>query len=407
MSSIGRSHVRGLIVVSTLVVLGAASTVGLASVAGMAGHDLAHLAALLAPAGMATILVSWAGARMFAHASLRRRLWAAAVIGVGVGLVNLLALAAAMAVDPHDVLLIGLLLAYAGAAGVGAGIFLARAPVAAVERLSLAADALAEGEPPSGIDSLGAGPELDSLGRSFQQTSQRLRESIAKEREAEGQRRDLVTAVSHDLRTPLAGLRAVIESIEDGVVDDPGTMRRYLAEARRAVDTLVVLVDELFELAAVDAGAIGAEGTHARLAEVVGAAVAACRSQAWVKGLVVVSSLDGAGEAACSARLVRVLQNLVQNAIRHTPADGSVRVEARRVEAGLEIAVIDSGEGIPADALGRVFDPFWRGDAARSTPGAGLGLALAKRIVEALGGSIEVRSQPAIGSRFTVRLPRM
>jgi signal transduction histidine kinase len=100
-----------------------------------------------------------------------------------------------------------------------------------------------------------------------------------------------------------------------------------------------------------------------------------------------------------------VLQNLLQNAIRHTPADGAVRVEARRRPNGVEVAVEDTGEGIPPDVLGKVFDPFWRGDAARTTPGSGLGLALAKRIVEALGGDIRVESAPAAGSRFAVILP--
>lgn len=195
----------------------------------------------------------------------------------------------------------------------------------------------------------------------------------------------------------------MIDAIEDGVVGDPETMHRYLGEARRAVDILVVLVDDLFELAALDAGAIAAEDERARLADV-RSALAACQAQATAKGVAVRSDLNGAGESACSPRLVRVLQNLIQNAIRHTPSDGSIRVEARTAEPFLEITVTDSGEGISQDSLARIFDPFWRGDAARTTP-AGLGLALAKRIVEALGGEIGVRSTPAVGSRFTVRLP--
>ncbi len=100
-----------------------------------------------------------------------------------------------------------------------------------------------------------------------------------------------------------------------------------------------------------------------------------------------------------------MLQNLLQNAIRHTPADGSVRVEAHRRPRGLEVAVEDTGHGIAAEPLEQVFEPFWRGDAARSSPGSGLGLALAKRIVEAMGGSIRVTSAPARGSRFEVLVP--
>jgi len=115
--------------------------------------------------------------------------------------------------------------------------------------------------------------------------------------------------------------------------------------------------------------------------------------------------LNGAGGAACSPRVGRVVQNLLQNAIRHTPSDGTVRIEARRLGEGLELVVADSGEGIPGASLERVFDPFWRGDAARAGSGSGLGLALAKRIVESLGGQITVESEPAHGSRFAVVLP--
>jgi signal transduction histidine kinase len=228
---------------------------------------------------------------------------------------------------------------------------------------------------------------------------------LERERAAEAQRRDLVTAVSHDLRTPLSGLRAMIEAIEDGVVDDPATIRRYVGEMRGAVDSLVALVDDLFELVQLDAGAIEAESHRARLEDVVRSAVAACDAQAAEKGLVLKTSLEGADAVLTSPRLTRVVQNLLQNAIRHTPADGTVRVEAHRAGDGVELVVEDSGEGIAPEAVERVFDPFWRGDAARATDGSGLGLALAKRIVETLGGSIMVDSEPARGSRFSVLLP--
>jgi signal transduction histidine kinase len=102
---------------------------------------------------------------------------------------------------------------------------------------------------------------------------------------------------------------------------------------------------------------------------------------------------------------VRVLQNLLQNAMRHTPADGAVRLEARQGSRGLELIVQDSGDGIAPESLEQVFEPFWRGDAARSGSGSGLGLALAKRIVESLGGQIRVQSEPAQGSRFAVVVP--
>jgi signal transduction histidine kinase len=165
------------------------------------------------------------------------------------------------------------------------------------------------------------------------------------------------------------------------------------------------LVDDLFELVQLEAGAIAAETRRARLEAVVAAAVDACRGDALEKRLRVQTSLGEAGQHLCSPRLTRVVQNLLQNAIRHTPADGTVRVEARLEADRLEVVVADDGEGIPASQIARVFEPFWRGDAARATPGAGLGLALARRITQALGGDISVDSPPHGGARFAIVLP--
>jgi len=123
------------------------------------------------------------------------------------------------------------------------------------------------------------------------------------------------------------------------------------------------------------------------------------------KRIAVSASLGGSGGVACSPHLERVLLNLLQNAVRHTPEDGTVRIEAHRAGERIELAVEDDGDGIATEELPRVFEPFWRGDRARSTPGSGLGLALAKRIVEALGGEISAESEPLRGARFLVTLP--
>ncbi len=230
------------------------------------------------------------------------------------------------------------------------------------------------------------------------------RDAVARERALEAQRRDLISAVSHDLRTPLASLRAMAEAIDEEVVRDPPTLRRYAAEIRRSAESLGTLVDDLFELVQLESEALEVEAQRATVEEVVASALAACGAHAHRKGLRLETELNGAADAPCSPRVGRVLQNLVQNAIRHTPADGTVRVEAERRPGALRLTVSDTGEGIPPDSLERIFDPFWRGDAARATAGSGLGLALSKRIIESLGGEIEVDSDPARGSRFAVRL---
>jgi signal transduction histidine kinase len=385
--------------------VGAAGTLVVGAALGMGGSEILRLAALLLPAALVTVAAAVAARHLLARASFTQALVAVAVIAAVAGLANLWALAELMFVSAHDAGLVAALLLYSVGAGVGSALVLARSSTRAVARLSRTAEELGEGHLEARVGSLEAGPELERLGATLDEMSRRLQASIEKERSLEARRRDLVTAVSHDLRTPLAGLRAMVEAIEDDVVDDPETIRRYVAEMRLSVESLSGLVDDLFELTQLEAGRIETEVERARLGDVVRSAMAACRAEGLEKGLVFEERLDGAGDEMCSPRLVRVLQNLLQNAIRHTPADGTVRIEARRHTDQLEIAVEDTGEGISEESVGRVFEPFWRGDTARSTKGSGLGLTLAKRIVDTLGGEIGVVPGAHGGARFRVSIP--
>ena len=396
---------RPVTLAAAVAAVGAAGTIAVGALAGMEGSELTHLALLLLPAAAVTVVAAVLAGPLLRRASFRGRLVAVALVAAVASLANLGALAALMFVDAHDAALMGSLLAYSLGAGVAAGLVASRSQSRAVDRLARAAARLAEGDLGARIGPLDGGPELDALARTLDQMAERVQRSVAAQRAADRVRRDLITAVSHDLRTPLAGLRAVAEAITDGLVDDPATLRRYMTDLRSQVATLSSMVDDLFELVQLDEEEVLHESSRARLEDVIGAVVDACRSQAEAKGLVVERRLDGAGSAACSPRVGRVLQNLLQNAIRHTPADGTVRIEARRRPDAIEVVVADTGEGIPPAALDRVFDPFWRGDPSRSGAGSGLGLALAKRIVEALGGDIRVESAPRSGSRFEVVLP--
>jgi signal transduction histidine kinase len=174
---------------------------------------------------------------------------------------------------------------------------------------------------------------------------------------------------------------------------------------RRSVHQLSGMVDDLFELTQLDAGAIAEETTRARLADVISGAVAAVEPEVRAKGLALIQRMEGVADATCSPRVTRVLQNLLTNAVRHTPHDGTVTIAADRRDGVLEVAVLDTGEGIAPADLDHVFDPFYRADASRSGPGAGLGLTLARRIVEALGGRISAESSLTLGSRFAIELP--
>lgn len=224
-------------------------------------------------------------------------------------------------------------------------------------------------------------------------------------REIEAARRRLVAAASHDLRTPLASLRLLVESIDDGVATGE-TRDRYLREIRTHVAVLSDLIDDLFELSRIEAGDISWTMRQVELRELIDEAVAAMRAQAAERGVRVAAELPAEHlvAQASAEKVQRVLFNLIQNAIRHTPADGSVTVRARSLGGAVEIEVDDEGEGIPPASGERVFEPFYRGDDFRADGGAGLGLAISKAIVEAHGGKIWVEPDgPGTRIRFTLQ----
>lgn len=396
---------RALALLAVVALIGAVGTFVAGAATGMGGSELRHLAAYVVPALLVTVAAMWVTGPLLAHASLGQRFVAVGALGVAVALTNLWVLSRQMFVNEHDATLLSVLLLYSVGAGIGAAVVTARSSTRAVRRLTATASALGEGDLDARAGGIEAGPELDLLAATLDDMAARLQLAQDREHAAESTRRDLITAVSHDLRTPIASLRAMVEAIDDGVVDDPVTIRRYTGEMRRSINQVVAMVDDLFELAQLDAGAIETETRRARLGEVVSSAVAAVELQAEEKGLLLVAELNGADDAPCSPRLARVIQNLLVNAVRHTPADGSVLIEARHSVDALEVAVADTGEGIAPQDLARVFEPFFRADPARHGAGAGLGLALAKRIVETLGGQISAESEPSGGARFAVTLP--
>jgi len=225
-------------------------------------------------------------------------------------------------------------------------------------------------------------------------------------REVEAARRRLVASVSHDLRTPLASLRLLVESIEDGVVSGE-TRDRYMREIRTHVAALSALIDDLFELSRIEAGDISWTMSQVELRELVGDTVAAMRAPAAARGVALAVDLPSHElvARANAEKVQRVLFNLIQNAIRHTPADGSVTVRAQTAPGGVQVEVADNGEGIAPGESGRAFDVFYRGaEATESDDGAGLGLAISRAIVEAHGGRIWLEEgTPGTRVRFTLQ----
>jgi signal transduction histidine kinase len=224
-------------------------------------------------------------------------------------------------------------------------------------------------------------------------------------------RRALIAAVSHDLRTPITSLRLLADAIGDGVVDD-ATAREYAARMGTHVQALGALIDDLFELTRLETGDLRWTMEQVALEGLVQDAVEAMRPAADASGVAVrmVLEADDALAQADAGRLQRVLFNLIQNAIRHTPPDGTVTVRTSRAagdgdgDGHVEIEVADTGSGIPAADRERVFVPFERLDPARSDTGSGLGLAISRAIVEAHGGRIWI-ADAAAGTSVRVRLP--
>jgi signal transduction histidine kinase len=221
--------------------------------------------------------------------------------------------------------------------------------------------------------------------------------------QVEEARRGLVAAASHDLRTPLASLRLLVEAIDDGVAGEDRD--RYLREIRTHVAVLSDLIDDLFELSRIEAGDISWTMRQVELGDLIGDTVAAFRISAEERGVHLAAELpaEKVVAEADAEKVQRVLFNLIQNAIRHTPADGSVTVRAKGGPGGVEVEVADSGEGIPAGEGERVFDAFYRGESSRGEDGAGLGLAISRAIVEAHGGRIWLEdAHPGTRVRFTL-----
>ncbi|MEU4577968.1 MULTISPECIES: HAMP domain-containing sensor histidine kinase [Nonomuraea] len=235
-----------------------------------------------------------------------------------------------------------------------------------------------------------------------------LEEAYARERALEGARRELVAWVSHDLRTPLAGMRAMAEALEDGVVSDPATVGRYHAQIRLEVDRLSAMVDDLFELSRIHAGALRLSRSGIGLADLVADTLAGAEPLARAKGVRLTAEAGAAPPVTADAgALGRALLNLVANAIRHTPPGRDVVLRAGLDDGLACLSVSDCCGGIPAEDLPRVFDVAFRGEAARTPTadgGAGLGLAIARGLVEAHDGTIGVVNEGP-GCRFEIRLP--
>jgi signal transduction histidine kinase len=352
---------------------------------------------------VAGLLLAWSQR----HRSLRVLAAGIAVVAVAAVLAGVLGTARAMFLSQHDFEVVVLVALVAGLVGV---LFAGVVGTAIASRSRSLQQAARELGDSGRFVSSGSGPaELKALAEELARTSERLRDSRRRAERLEGSRRELVSWVSHDLRTPLAGLRAMAEALEDGLAEDPA---RYHRQIRTEVDRMVRMVDDLFTLSRIHAGSLQLDRQTVGLADVVSEALASAYPVARSRGVRVTGSVEpGLELTADPGELSRVMANLLANAIRHTPFDGDVRITGRTVPEGVELSVLDGCGGLSTDEMARVFDVGWQGSAARSPGdasalgrGAGLGLAIVRGIVEAHEGSI-VLANDSGGCRFRMLFP--
>ena len=406
------SPTRRLISPVAAVIVGGALTLLAAAMASMTASDAIELSAIAAGV---TLLGLGAGA-ITLHA-LRGR-----PIGTQIAALTLTTIASVMAgafaasramfISSHDLGILSVVLLAAGTVGVASALLIGRRLGAASSSLvDVARRVGSESDTRRQAPDQRAPQELAQLAHELDVMEKRLDAARRRERTLEASRRELVAWVSHDLRTPLAGMRAIVEAIDDRVVDDPETIARYARTLREEVERLTALVDDLFELSRTQAGALRLQYERVSLGDLVSDAIAGTAPIAAAKGVRLEGRLIGppAELMASAPEVLRVLRNLLENAIRHTPSDGSVVVEAGVDDHEPErvyVEVRDTGGGVPEADLPHIFEVAFQSDRAR-TPGtgSGLGLAIAKGFADAHRGDLTVANANG-GARFTLRLPR-
>jgi two-component system OmpR family sensor kinase/two-component system sensor histidine kinase BaeS len=241
--------------------------------------------------------------------------------------------------------------------------------------------------------------ELGAVGQAFNQMAARLDEQ-------QRLRKQMVADIAHELRTPISVMQGTLEAMLDGVLQpDPAELRDLHGETRR----LARLIEDLRILSLADAGQLTLERRPVNLAALIERVVGRMAPLAESRQIALATAINEPllSIEADEDRLAQVLTNLIDNALRYTPSGGHVRVQARQADGALHVAVADDGPGIAAEDAPYVFERFWRGDRSRSRHGggSGIGLAIAKHLVEMHGGTIGVESEVGKGSTFRVRLP--
>ncbi|GAC1322612.1 MAG: hypothetical protein NVSMB22_09560 [Chloroflexota bacterium] len=338
---------------------------------------------------------------------LSLKIWLACIAGTAGGMMISLITPFMMFAQQSDLRLLEITLVYSLVIGLAFGLIVATLVTRQIQLLHDGAVQIGSGRFDTRVE-VNGNDEIAVLAHAFNRMSGELGDLFRRKQALEQGRKDLIAAVSHDLRTPLTSIRAMIDAINDGVVTDPAQISRYLGLIQGESQRLAELIDDLFEISRIESGSLALRLASLPVTELVTETVDGLQIEAQRKGVQL--------QATCASnvpplpldgpRMQRVLVNLIQNAVRHTPPGGEVSVEVGRENGHVRVAVADTGEGISLDDQRHIFDQFYRGEKSRSreSGGAGLGLAIARAIVEAHHGSIEVESSPGHGARFVVTL---
>jgi len=374
-------------------------------------NEFALMLVLMSITGMVSVLAIYAAYRLgwiYRSPGIRWTLMAGYLLAGGLVFINVWVTARMMFASQHDLLLATVLLVFATGIALAVGFFLSEAITDRILQLGQAAKNVTRGDLSTRVTVHGQ-DEMSRLVETFNEMTRQLEALENRKREMDRLHRDLIAWVSHDLRTPLTSIRAILEALGDGVVEDPQTVQRYLQTAQRDVRSLSHLIDSLFEVSQIEAGGLQLDERHNSLNDLISDTIESFSELARRQSVTITGSVPSEVDPVWmdGQRIGQVLKNLVSNGLQYTSAGGSIEICAYLTPSGVQVEVCDSGIGIQPEELVHIFERFYRGDKARSrsTGGSGLGLAIAKGIVNAHGGRIWVESTLGQGTCFSFTLP--
>lgn len=379
-------------------------------------QDIYLLILFMSGSGVLTVLIAFA---MFRRGqthwfpNLRWALQLGVLITIALILLNVWVTAQLMFISQHDLVLTVALLGFAGVTAFTFGVYVARILSERINALATGARQIAAGKFDTRLEVSGQ-DELSDLTRTFNWMAKNLEQIEQQKQLIEQSRQALIAGVSHDLRTPLTSIRAMIEAIADGVVTDDDTVKRYMQTSLVELQHLNRLIDDLFELAKLDSEHLDIQFNQSSLADLISDVLSSMRAHAAKHQINLTGSVDYNIDPVYMApdKIQRVLYNLLDNAVRYTPPGNTVTIQACRDGEDVRVDVHNTGSAIQPSDLPHVFDDFYRGESSRAQDpdgyrGTGLGLAIARGFVEAHRGRIWVESHTTRGTTFSFTIPQM